>query len=98
MVAAARHKLLMTSHGPLQRRCLSPLNINQHQHDGQEKLTPDRLMQAKAFLDNGVISKDQFIEMTHGQSDYETNDDSQQLLKIFDKINAIEQHLLKLES
>lgn len=55
-------------------------------------------MQAKAFLDNGVISKDQFIEMTHGQSDYETNDDSQQLLKIFDKINAIEQHLLKLES
>ena len=55
-------------------------------------------MQAKAFLDNGVISKDQFIEMTHGKSDYETNDDSQQLLKIFDKINAIEQHLLKLES
>ena len=55
-------------------------------------------MQAKAFLDNGVISKDQFIEMTHGQSDYETNDDSQQLLKIFDKISAIEQHLLKLES
>ena len=55
-------------------------------------------MQAKAFLDNGVISKDQFIEMTRGQSDYETNDDSQQLLKIFDKINAIEQHLLKLES
>ena len=64
----------------------------------KKKLTPDRLMQAKAFLDNGVISKDQFIEMTHGQSDYETNDDSQQLLKIFDKINAIEQHLLKLES
>ena len=64
----------------------------------KKKLNPDRLMQAKAFLDNGVISKDQFIEMTHGQSDYETNDDSQQLLKIFDKINAIEQHLLKLES
>ena len=64
----------------------------------KKKLTPDRLMQAKAFLDNGVISKDQFIEMTHGQSDYETNDDSQQLLKIFDKINAIEQHLQKLES
>ena len=55
-------------------------------------------MQAKAFLDNGVISKDQFIEMTHGQSDYETNDDSQQLLKIIDKIDSIEQHLLKLES
>ena len=64
----------------------------------KKKLTPDRLMQAKAFLDNGVISKDQFIEMTHGQSDYETNDDSQQLLKIIDKIDAIEQHLLKLES
>ena len=64
----------------------------------KKKLTPDRLMQAKAFLDNGVISKDQFIEMTHGQSDYETNDDSQQLLKIIDKISAIEQHLLKLES
>ena len=64
----------------------------------KKKLTPDRLMQAKAFLDNGVISKEQFIEMTHGQSDYETNDDSQQLLKIFDKISAIEQHLLKLES
>ena len=64
----------------------------------KKKLTPDRLMQAKAFLDNGVISKDQFIEMTHGQSDYETNDDSQQLLKIIDKIDSIEQHLLKLES
>ena len=64
----------------------------------KKKLTPDRLMQAKAFLDNGVISKDQFIEMTHGQSDYETNDDSQQLFKIIDKIDSIEQHLLKLES
>jgi hypothetical protein len=64
----------------------------------KKKLTPERLMQAKAFLENGVISKDQFIEMTHGQSDYETNDDSQQLFKILDKINAVELHLLKLES
>ena len=64
----------------------------------KKKLTPERLMQAKAFLENGVISKDQFIEMTHGQSDYETNDDSQQLLKILDKISAVELHLLKLES
>ena len=64
----------------------------------QKKLTRERLMQAKAFLDNGVISQDQFMEMTHGQSDYEVNDDSQQLTKILNKINAIEQHLMKLES
>ena len=64
----------------------------------QKKLTRERLMQAKAFLDNGVISQDQFMEMTHGQSDYEVNDDSQQLTKILNKINAIEKHLMKLES
>ena len=64
----------------------------------KKKLTPERLMQAKAFLDNGVITKEQFIEMTHGQSDYETEDDSNQYQKILDRMNAIEQHILKLES
>ena len=40
----------------------------------KKKLTPERLVQAKAFYENGVINKDQFIEMTHGQSNLETSE------------------------
>ena len=64
----------------------------------QKKLTPERLMQAKTFLDDGVITKDQFIEMTHGQADTLEEDESQELAKIFDKINTIEQRLMRIET
>ena len=64
----------------------------------QKKLTPERLMQAKAFLDDGVITKDQFIEMTHGQADPQEENESQELNKIFDKINIIEQRLMRIET
>ena len=64
----------------------------------QKKLTTERLMQAKAFLDNGVITKEQFFEMTHGQAEPEAANESQVLGMIFDKINKIEQRLLGIES
>ena len=63
-----------------------------------KKLTPERLMQAKTFLDDGVITKDQFIEMTHGQADPLEENESQELAKIFDKINTIEQRLMRIET
>ena len=64
----------------------------------QKKLTNERLMQAKAFLDNGVITQEQFIEMTHGQAEQEATDESQVLGMIFERINKIEQRLLGIES
>ena len=66
--------------------------------ESQKKLTNDRLIQAKAFLDNGVITEAQFVEMTHGQSEPETASESQVLGMIFDRINKIEQRLLGIES
>ena len=58
--------------------------------ESQKKLTNDRLIQAKAFLDNGVITEAQFVEMTYGQSEPETASESQALGMIFDRINKIE--------
>ena len=55
-------------------------------------------MQAKTFLDDGVITKDQFIEMTHGKVDPEEENESQDLNKIFNKINTIEQRLMRIET
>ena len=64
----------------------------------QRKVTPERIMQAKTFLENGVITEDQFIEMTKGESPTETIDESKLLLKILDTMNSIEHRLNKLES
>ncbi len=64
----------------------------------QRKLTPERIIQAKTFLENGVITEDQFIEMTKGESPTETIDESKLLLKILDTMNSIEHRLNKLES
>ena len=64
----------------------------------QRKVTPERIMQAKTFLENGVITEDQFIEMTEGESPTETIDESKLLLKILDTMNSIEHRLNKLES
>ena len=43
---------------------------------GHPNLAPERYMQAKTFLDNGVISKEQFLEMTRGQANLEEESDS----------------------
>ena len=53
----------------------------------QKKLTTERLMQARAFLDNGVITDEQFVEMTHGQAEPVAGDESQILEMIFERIN-----------
>ena len=64
----------------------------------QRKVTPERIMQAKTFLENGVITEDQFLEMTNGESTTETVDESKLLLKILDTMNSIEHRMNKLES
>ena len=64
----------------------------------QRKVTPERIMQAKTFLENGVITEDQFLEMTNGESTAETVDESKLLLKILDTMNSIERLINKLES
>ena len=64
----------------------------------QRKVTPERIMQAKTFLENGVINEDQFLEMTNGKSTTETVDESKLLLKILDTMNSIEHRINKLES
>ena len=63
-----------------------------------KKMTPERIMQAKIFLENGVITEDQFLEMTNGESPIETIDESKLLLKIFSTVNSIEHRINKLES
>ena len=64
----------------------------------QRKVTPERIMQAKTFLENGVITEDQFLEMTNGKSTTETVDESKLLLKILDTVNSIDHRINKLES
>ena len=64
----------------------------------QRKVTPERIMQAKTFLENGVITEDQFLEMTNGESTTETVDVSKLLLKILNTMNSIEHRINKLES
>ena len=66
--------------------------------ESQKKLTNERLIQAKAFLDNGVITQEQFIEMPHGQAEPEATDETQVLGRIFDRLTKIEQRLLGIES
>ena len=43
---------------------------------GHPNLAPERYMQAKTFLDNGVICEEQFLEMTRGQANLEEESDS----------------------
>ena len=64
----------------------------------QRKVTPERIMQAKTFLENGVITEDQYLEMTNGELTTETVDESKLLLKILDTMNSIEHRINKLES
>ena len=64
----------------------------------QRKVTPERIIQAKTFSENGVITEDQFVEMTNGESTKETVDESKLLLKILETMNSIEHRINKLES
>ena len=63
----------------------------------QPKLNPDRYMQAKTFLENGVITKEQFLEMTHGQADLEEACDADSLAALQKSIAEIDQRQRRME-
>ena len=54
-------------------------------------------MQAKTFLENGVISKEEFLEMTSGYSEIEEDNSSQMLANIQKIVNNMELRLKRLE-
>ncbi len=63
---------------------------------GHPNLAPERYMQAKTFLDNGVISEEQFLEMTRGQANLE--DESDFILANMQKtIQEIDARLRRME-
>ena len=61
------------------------------------KITPERYMQAKTFLDNGVITKEEFLEMTNGYSEMEEDSSSQILANIQKIVNNMDLRLKRLE-
>ena len=63
----------------------------------QPKLNPDRYMQAKTFLNNGVITKEQFLEMTHGQANLAEDNDADSLANLQKSIAEIDQRLRRME-
>ena len=62
-----------------------------------KRMTPERYMQAKTFLENGVISKEEFLEMTSGYSEIEEDNSSQMLANIQKIVNNMELRLKRLE-
>ena len=62
------------------------------------KLTNERYMQAKTFLDNGVITKEQFLELTHGQADLEEENDTQALASLQKSMSDIDLRLKRMET
>ena len=54
-------------------------------------------MQAKTFLENGVISKEEFLEMTSGYTETEADSSSQMLANIQKIVNSMELRLKRLE-
>ena len=54
-------------------------------------------MQAKTFLENGVISKEEFLEMTSGYAEAEEDSSSQMLASIQKIVNNMELRLKRLE-
>ena len=62
-----------------------------------KRMTPERYMQAKTFLENGVITKDEFHEMTSGYTEIEEDNSSQMLENIQRIVNNIELRLKSLE-
>ncbi len=63
----------------------------------QPSLAPERYMQAKTFLDNGVITEEQFLEMTRGQANLEEENDSHILAKMQKTILDIDARLRRME-
>ena len=62
-----------------------------------KRMTPERYMQAKTFLENGVISKEEFLEMTSGYTETEADSSSQMLANIQKIVNSMELRLKRLE-
>ena len=62
-----------------------------------KRMTPERYMQAKTFLENGVISKEEFLEMTSGYTEIEEDSSSQMLANIQKIVNDMEFRLKRLE-
>ena len=62
-----------------------------------KRMTPERYMQAKTFLENGVISKEEFLEMTSGYTEIEEDSSSQMLASIQKIVNNMELRLKRLE-
>ena len=54
-------------------------------------------MQAKTFLDNGVITKEEFLEMTNGYSEMEEDSSSQILANIQKIVSNMDLRLKRLE-
>ena len=63
----------------------------------QPKLSPERYVQAKTFLDNGVITKEQFLEMTHGQAEPEAESNTHLLIGLQKSINDLDLRLKSME-
>ncbi len=63
----------------------------------QPSLAPERYIQAKTFLDNGVITEEQFLEMTRGQANLEEENDSHILAKMQKTILDIDARLRRME-
>ena len=62
-----------------------------------KRITRERYMQAKTFLENGVISKEEFLEMTSGYTETEADSSSQMLANIQKIVNSMELRLKRLE-
>ena len=62
-----------------------------------KRMTPERYMQAKTFLDNGVITKEEFLEMTNGYSEMEEDSSSQILANIQKIVSNMDLRLERLE-
>lgn len=62
-----------------------------------KRMTPERYMQAKTFLENGVISKEEFLEMTSGYTITEEDSSSQMLANIQKIVINMELRLKRLE-
>ena len=62
-----------------------------------KRITRERYMQAKTFLENGVITEDEFHEMTSGYTEIEDGSSSQILEEIQKSVNNIELRLKSLE-
>lgn len=62
-----------------------------------KRMTPERYMQAKTFLENGVISKEEFLELTSGYTETEEDSSSQMLANIQKIVINMELRLERLE-